>query len=106
MFAPPQTQPPEKTHDHRILLAPGTEPISVRPYRYPHFQKTEIGKVVGELLDSGVIRPHLRPLSLSVELLCPFFFPMLLVKKKAGSWRMCVYYRALNEVTVKDKYPD
>jgi hypothetical protein len=67
----------------------------VRPYRYPYFQKEEIKCIVQELLDAGVIRP-------SHNL---FSSPVLLVRKANGTWRMCMDYRALNKVIVKDKFP-
>ncbi|XP_004292526.1 PREDICTED: uncharacterized protein LOC101313866 [Fragaria vesca subsp. vesca] len=95
LFEVPTSLPPARKQDHTIELLPNTPPVSVRPYRYPHFQKTEIEKIVQELLDNGVIRPSKSP----------FSSPVLLVKKKDGTWRMCVDYRALNSVTVKDKYP-
>jgi hypothetical protein len=69
--------------------------VCVRPYRYLYFQKTEIEKIVRDLLQSGVIR-----LSQS-----PFSSPILLVRKADGSWRMYMDYRALNLVIVKDKLP-
>ncbi|XP_028056715.1 uncharacterized protein LOC114260736 [Camellia sinensis] len=87
--------PPPRSHDHCIPLKPGTEPTNVRPYRYPYFQKTEIEKQVKDMLTSGLIRPSVSPYS----------SPVLLVKKKDGTWRMCVDYRALNNATVKDKFP-
>ena len=95
LFDTPTELPPQREQDHKIELMPNTPPVSVRPYRYPHFQKVEIEKIVQELLDSGAIRPSVSPYS----------SPILLVKKKDGTWRMCVDYRALNAMTVKDKYP-
>ncbi|XP_016467122.2 uncharacterized protein LOC107789765 [Nicotiana tabacum] len=87
--------PPSRTQDHRIPLLEGQHPISLRTYRYPHYQKGEIKKIVAEILRSEVIRPSTSPYS----------SPVILVKKQDGSWRMCVDYRALNKVTIKDKFP-
>lgn len=86
--------PPKRFCDHKILVQEGINPINVRPYRYPAFQKYEIEILVQEMLNNGVIRPSTSPYS----------SPVVLVKKKDGTWRMCVDYRQLNEATVKDKF--
>ncbi|XP_061358034.1 uncharacterized protein LOC133302292 [Gastrolobium bilobum] len=61
IFATPNQLPPSRLEDHRIYLEPGTKAVNVRPYRYPYFQKTEIEKMVKEMLNTGVIRPSLSP---------------------------------------------
>lgn len=95
IFQEPIGLPPMRPHDHHIPLKSDAEPTSTRPYRYPYFQKNEIEKIVAELLKSGVIRNSVSP----------FSSPVLLVRKKDAGWRMCVDYRALNKVTIKDKFP-
>lgn len=95
IFAESVSLPPHGRHDHRIPLKTNQEPISVRPFRYPQYQKAEIERMVQEFIDSGIIRPSTSP----------FSSPVLLVKKADGTWRFCVDYRALNSVTIKDKYP-
>ena len=72
----------------------GFQPVCRRPYRYPFYQKNEIKKIVRELLSVGSIRNSTSP----------FASPVLLVRKANGSWRMCIDYRALNNITVKDKF--
>lgn len=64
--------------DHKIPIKTGTDPINVKPYWYPHFLKTKIEKQVGEMLKSRIIRPSNNPYS----------NPVILVKKKDGSWRI------------------
>ena len=95
VFAKPKGLPPNHSHDHAITLKTDAQPVCVRPYRYPYFQKEEIEKIVGELLASEVIKPSQSP----------FSSPILLVRKLGGSWRMCIDYRALNKETIKDKFP-
>ncbi|XP_062173762.1 uncharacterized protein LOC133879249 [Alnus glutinosa] len=95
VFEEPKGLPPQRSHDHQILLKEGTKPVCFRPYRYPYYQKTEIEKIVKELLQTGVIR-HSQS---------PFSSPVLLVRKADGSWRMCMDYRSLNQETIKDKFP-
>lgn len=73
----------------------GAPPVSVRPYRYSPELKDEIGKQVQEMLATGVIQPSTSA----------FSSPVLLVKKKDGSYRFCVDYRYLNVLTLKSKFP-
>jgi hypothetical protein len=80
---------------HHIHLLPGTTPNAMRPYRYAHAQKAELKRQCAALVHSAVIRPSSFAFSAHV----------LLVKKSDDSWRFCMDYRALNEHTVKDKFP-
>jgi hypothetical protein len=77
-----------------IELQPGTTPISKRPYRMPPVELAELKKQLQELLDKGFIRPSTLPWG------CPTLF----VKKKDESLRLCIDYRPLNAVTIKNKY--
>ena len=55
VFDPPTSLPPHRRHDHQIPLQPNNGPVNVQPYRYPHYQKSEIEKMVKELLESDLI---------------------------------------------------
>jgi hypothetical protein len=96
LFSTPQGLPPSRgVHDHSIPLVPGSLPPNIRPYRHPFAQKNEIEKMVQEFLTVGVIHPSTSPYS----------SPVVMVLKKEGSWRMCLDFRALNKLTIKDKFP-
>ncbi|XP_042054806.1 uncharacterized protein LOC121799484 [Salvia splendens] len=95
IFAEPTSLPPLRSHNHKITLVPGSSPVNSRPYKHSAIQKSIIEKQVADLLKQGFIRPSSSP----------FSSPVVLVKKKDGTWRMCVDYRQLNKITIKDKYP-
>ena len=95
LFAEPSGLPPTRPADHRIPLIPGAQPVKVRPYRYSPVQKTEIESQLKKMLAQGVIRPSTSS----------FASPVLLVRKKDGTWRFCIDYRHLNAITVKHKHP-
>lgn len=95
IFREPFGLPPHRQFDHQIVLKDGSQPTCLRPYRYGALQKDVIEKLTQELLDAGVIQcSH-----------SPFSTPVVLVRKKDNSWRMCIDYRGLNSITVKDKFP-
>ncbi|XP_078431081.1 uncharacterized protein LOC144702930 [Wolffia australiana] len=95
LFEPLSELPPVRPTDHAIQLIPQAQPINQRPYKYSYLQKDEIEKVVSEVLKAEFIRPSHSP----------FASPVLLVKKKDEGWRFCVDYRALNKITVPNRYP-
>ncbi|GJX19041.1 putative reverse transcriptase domain-containing protein [Tanacetum coccineum] len=87
--------PPERQVDFRINLISGATPITKAPYRLAPSEMKELMSQLQELLDKGFIRPSSSPRGA----------PILFVKKKDGSMRMCIDYRELNKVTVKNVYP-
>ena len=87
--------PPDREIEFTIELVPGTAPISKAPYRMAPAELTELKTQLQELLDKGLIQPSVSP----------WGAPVLFVKKKDGSLRLCIDYRELNKVTVKNKYP-
>ena len=74
---------------------PGTAPISKAPYRMAPAEMKELKAQLQDLLDKGSIRPSVSP----------WGAPVLFVKKKDGSIRLCVDYRELNKATIKNRYP-
>ena len=91
----PMQLPPERNIEHIIEIKPGSSPIKVKPYRYPHHQKTEIERLIQDLLKCGVITKSRSP----------YAAPVVLVRKKDGSFRLCIDYRGLNIITIKNKFP-
>ena len=87
--------PPAREVDHRIDLIPGAEPPHRAPYRMSPQGLDELRKQLRELTKKRYIRPSVSP----------FGAPVLFVPKKDGGVRMCVDYRALNKVTVHNRYP-
>jgi hypothetical protein len=87
--------PPERKVEFAIELLLGTTPISKRAYRVSGPELVELKKQIDELSEKGYIRPNTSP----------WAAPILFVEKKDGTRRMCIDYRALNEVTIKNKYP-
>jgi hypothetical protein len=95
VFNKPSALPPSRQADHKISLVHGAQPVKARPYRYSPQQKTEIENRDKEMLANGIIQRSVSS----------FASPVLLVKKKDGTWRFCVDYRQLNALTIKHKYP-
>nr|KYP44278.1 Transposon Ty3-G Gag-Pol polyprotein [Cajanus cajan] len=94
LFVEPTKLPPRRKSDHKIILINDT-PVCLKPYRYPHAQKEEIERQVQGLLEKGFIR----------ESTSSYASPLVLVKKKDGSWRCCTDFRKLNAFTIKNKFP-
>lgn len=95
VFEPIAALPPERECDHIIPLVSGAKPVHIRPYRYPPALKDEIERQVADMLQKGIIQPSTSA----------FSSPILLVKKKNGSWRFCVDYRYLNALALKSRFP-
>jgi hypothetical protein len=95
LFAAPFGLPPAQACSHQIRLLLGTTSVTVLLYRYAHAQKAKLEKQCEEMLQQGTIRPSSSA----------FLAPVLLVWKGDDSWRLCDDYRALNRVTIKDKFP-
>eukprot|EP00253_Pinus_taeda_P019565 PITA_19565 len=91
----PKGLPPKKEIVHDIILQQDVPVPNIGMYRLSALENDEIKKQVQELLEKGFIRPSTSPCG----------SPIVLVRKKDGSWRMCIDYRALNKITIKKNYP-
>ncbi|KAM2418624.1 hypothetical protein ACFX1W_025288 [Malus domestica] len=91
----PKKLPPRREVDHVIELEPGAKPPSKSPYRMSPPELEELRKQLNELLDAGYIQPSKSP----------YGAPVLFQRKKEGSLKLCIDYRALNKITIKNKYP-
>ncbi|GJT08727.1 putative reverse transcriptase domain-containing protein [Tanacetum coccineum] len=87
--------PPTRQVEFQIDLIPGAAPVARAPYRLAPSEMKELSDQLKELSDKGFIRPSSSP----------WGAPVLFVKKKDGSFRMCIDYRELNKLTVKNRYP-
>ncbi|KAJ9515226.1 hypothetical protein QJQ45_002352 [Haematococcus lacustris] len=95
VFAPITSLPPERPVGHAIPLVPDARPSVVPQYRMSQDEHAELKKQVQDLLAKGMIEPSSSP----------FAAPILFVKKKSGELRMCLDYRQLNKITIRDQYP-
>ncbi|GJT54905.1 putative reverse transcriptase domain-containing protein [Tanacetum coccineum] len=87
--------PPTRQVEFQIDLIPGAALVARAPYRLAPSEMKELSEKLKELSDKGFIRPSSLP----------WGAPVLFVKKKDGSFRMCIDYRELNKLTVKNRYP-
>ncbi|GKF30373.1 hypothetical protein Tco_0100171 [Tanacetum coccineum] len=87
--------PPARLVEFQIDLIPGAAPVARAPYRLAPSELKELSKQLQELSDKGFIRPSSSP----------WGAPVLFVNKKDGSFKMCIDYRELNKLTVKNRYP-
>ena len=87
--------PPDREIEFEIEVAPGTEPISIAPYQIAPAELKELKVQMEELLSNGFVKTSTSP----------WGAPVLFVKKKDGSLRLCIDYRQLNKVTIRNQYP-
>jgi hypothetical protein len=91
----PEGLPPARAGDHHIRLEPDTAPPASRIYPLSGAHIAELRAQLQELLEKGFIRPSASP----------YGAPILFVPKKDGGWRLCIHYRALNKVTIRNQHP-
>jgi hypothetical protein len=87
--------PPDRDVEFVIELMPGAWPVAKSPYRMSSDELDELKKQLKKLLEQGFVRPSASP----------WGSPVLFVEKKDGTKRMCIDYRTLNSMTIKNKYP-
>lgn len=90
----PMKLPPERQIEHIIEVKLDLTPVNVKLCRYPHHHKIEIDQLIQYLLKHGIISKSRSP----------YAALMVLVRKKDGSFRLCIDYRGLNKVTIKHKF--
>eukprot|EP00253_Pinus_taeda_P021195 PITA_21195 len=95
LFQEPKGMPPKREIVHDINLQQDAPLPNIGMYMLSTLENAEIKKQVQELLEKGFIRPSTSPCGSSI----------VLVRKKDGSWRMCIDYQALNKITIKNRYP-
>lgn len=91
---PTDLPPFREGFDHQIPCEVGANPVNQRPYRYSSLQKDVIDKMVKQMLSQGIIQYSSSP----------YASPIVLVKRKGGTWRLCVDYKGLSQQTIKYKY--
>jgi hypothetical protein len=95
IFQVPKGLPPKRQVEHEIQLQQDVPLPNIGMYKLSVLENVEIKKHVQELIEQGIIRPSASPCG----------SPIILVPKKDGTWHMCVDFRALNKITVKNRYP-
>ncbi|KAH9306888.1 hypothetical protein KI387_011292, partial [Taxus chinensis] len=87
--------PPKREFDFTIEIKPGIDPISKEPYGMTTIESVELKAQLQEILSKYLIKPSIPP----------WGAPVIFVKKKDGTLRLCIDYRMLNKATIKNRYP-
>ncbi|KAJ5082230.1 hypothetical protein N7532_011273 [Penicillium argentinense] len=90
----PKELPPERDHAHEVDTG-DANPVNINAYPLSVEKLDELGRQIEDLIQKGLIQPSASP----------WGFPVVFVRKPDNKWRMCIDYRALNEVTLKNGYP-
>jgi hypothetical protein len=91
----PNSFPPIRSIIHHIDLILGASLLNKEVYRLTHQENEEVKSQVQELLDKGLVRERLSPCAV----------PTVLSPKKDGGWRMCIYSRSINKITIRYRFP-